>query len=118
MTAAAPLTVGQTLWYVPSWGGSARERLVTVEKIGRKWAYLAESRQRIDIGTLETDVNGLPPLGRCWLSESDHKAHVALTRLWQDFASRISFATPPDGITEQTIREIAAKLGIKLGDGL
>jgi len=47
------LAVGQKLWLVPT-RGYGHEREITIERVGRKWAYFDRDR-RLDPTTLKID---------------------------------------------------------------
>lgn len=77
------LTVGQTLWYVPS-GRHGNPHEITVEKVGRKWATCSRFL-RIDMETLAADGGNYSSPGSCYLSKADHDAEVALEETWKRF---------------------------------
>lgn len=111
------LTVGQTLWYVPHQryeSGRDRGTEVTVIKVGRKWADLNRGIPRISIQTMQADGGQYSSPGRCYLSRDEWLAEITLNAIWRDFASRIGGQSPPDGVTEDAIRQAAELLHIPM----
>ena len=110
------LTVGQTLWYVPTaWGGGQRPGCeVTVTKIGTRWATL-DWPGRIDKRTWRADGGEYSSPGRCYLSREHHDAHQRTEKVWNALAKRIQYANVPVDATEAKIHQAAALLGIELG---
>lgn len=78
------LVVGQKLWYVPS-DKRGQPHAVTVLKVGRKWADLDYARRRISIKTLRADGGQYSSPGRCYLSQAEYEAEVALDKAWTKF---------------------------------
>lgn len=111
--AAVTLEVGQTLWYVPNWGRHAQGHEVTVTKVARRWASLGRGWPRIDKNTLWADGGDYGSPGRCYLSEAHYRESEALQALWRDFSRRLS-STPPGGLTEARLREIAAEWAVPI----
>lgn len=86
-------------------------RLVTIEKIGRKWLTIDRGR-RVDKETLYIDSGGYAPQGRCWLSEEDYNQYTALHKTWQTFRDRVVECRyrGPDGMTVEKINQASAIL--------
>lgn len=113
------LTPGMKLFYV-----SGRSHIgsheVTVERVGRKWAYLAgpyglRDDFRIDIDTLQIDRRGPFSLGRVYASREEWEAINARRKMWERFRGNVPFH-PPTGVGTDDIRKAAALLGIDLGE--
>lgn len=110
------LEVGQKLWFVDQHSyrkASERGHEVTITKIGRKWATIGPGL-RIDLQTLWADGGAYSSPGRCYLSADDYLSEMAKVDLWRDFSSRVSRYNPPNGVTVETIRQVADLLGIPL----
>ena len=103
------LKVGQELWYAPprGWG---QPRIVTVEKVGRKWARLDNGR-RIDVTNLYADCS-VPGFGRCYLSEADVLREEQLWAAWRALRDALSRRPFDRGISLDAIRQAAALLGM------
>jgi hypothetical protein len=108
------LSVGQTLFYVPQsrWGNP---RDVTVEKVGRKWATLANNAGRINVKTLQMDGGGCHYPGRCYPSQAEWEESVRLDDAWGLFRKAVDRSwAAPDGITVEAIDAAAKALGFSL----
>lgn len=104
------LTVGQKLWCVPSQRrGSPHE--VTVEKVGRKWAYIGYS-DRIDVETLVMDGGQYSSPGTCYVSQKAYKDEIKLIQIWNAFRRLVDHHHIPKGITVERIQEAQKILGI------
>jgi hypothetical protein len=77
------LKVGQTLWYVPNnYGRHPQQgRTVTVEKVGRKWAYI-DHNERVDIKTMWVDGGQYSSPGKCYPSKEAYDNMVACQTEW------------------------------------
>lgn len=110
------LTVGQTLWYVPQYsyrpdkGGYE----VTIEKVGRRWATLANNQGRIDRDTLHVDGRGYSSPGRCWINRDHYEKHKRAASVWAEFARQVWTKSLPSNITEENIRQAALLLKLEL----
>ena len=96
------LTVGQTLYWVPSdlrWG---KPKNVQVEKIGRRWAALSTGR-RIDVETMWADGGEFSSPGMCWMSKEAYEAHHARALAWGRLATALRNLSPPAGVTADDI---------------
>lgn len=106
------LAVGQELF----WQGLGNYRhnncLVTVTKVGRKWAELS-NRHRIDMVTLSADGKGYSSPGACWLSQAHYEAKVITGTAFTNLKNKMRFQ-PSDGVTIQDIYEAAKLLRIEL----
>jgi hypothetical protein len=103
------LIVGQKLWFVPS-DRRGNPYKVTVEKVGRKWAYIG-SRLRIDIETMWADGGEYSSPGRCYFSQEDHAREVSLIAAWHSFRQKLDhFHYPPKGIDESIINHVIKAL--------
>lgn len=106
------LTVGQELFFVNHQTRSAITQIVSVVKIGRKWADLS-NRHRIDMVTFRADGGGYNSPGTAYLSEQIYRDKVALSRAWQSLTQKISgMYSIPTGMTIEKIDQIADLLGI------
>jgi len=103
------LTVGQKLWWMPS---NIREFgcEVTVTKVGRKWAHL-DNFERIDTKTLVSDGVAWPN-GRCYLSQAEHQAELALSLAWQKLCFDLKHRSQPTGVTLESIAAARVLLGL------
>ena len=106
------LKVGQTLFMVKTYGGN---RLVTVTKVGRKWATL-DTRHRVDIETLIVDGGNYNSPGKCYLTEAEYRQKIELQTTWSRFKSRTVNRTIPEGATVSSIMEAAKVLKIDMDE--
>lgn len=106
------LTVGQKLWFVPSY--NVRPYEVEIKKIGRKWAHTERNFQtlRIDIETMRPHEND--GSGQCYLSQQHYEDYQAREKAWREFTSAVDKQKwrCPDGVTVEKIMEIRNLLGI------
>ena len=105
----ANLKVGQELWYVPprGWG---QPRIVTVAKVGRKWAHLNNGR-RIDVTNLYAD-SCVPGFGQCHLSVDDFLREEKRRAAWRALRDAMSRRPFDRSISLDAIRQAAAMLGM------
>ena len=106
--------VGQQLWHCPRWHWrptTQNGRVVTVEKIGRKWASLGVGWGRVDICTLRSDD---PNGGRYFLSESHAIQVEQIARMWRALIERLTPIGPPERIGIADIQRFADLCGIAL----
>ncbi|GBG14593.1 ethanolamine ammonia-lyase [Novimethylophilus kurashikiensis] len=97
------LTVGQKLWWVPHQLRFNNPREVTVEKVGRVWAYL-DNHQRIDVETLRVDAGEGAPRGRVYLSEAEYLRETELRDRWSALKRALSdIYVIPEGVTPEDI---------------
>lgn len=110
------LVPGQKLIYVPFDTRKGLPLDVTVARVGRKWAYLAERRWRVN-DALVVDGGDYSSPGRCYGSWQDYVEITELHTAWDEFR-RIVVGTngPPDGVTFQRIAEARRALNILIGD--
>lgn len=112
MEAEEPVTlsVGQGLYYVPKYGDP---RIVTVTKVGRKWATIGEGYAgfRIDLQTLAADGGDYSSPGQCYLSQAEYKATKARRGAWDEFRRVVDdrYAVPPH-LSIHDINEMAQKV--------
>lgn len=104
---------GDTLFFVPSRAGD--KRLVTIEKVGRKWMTLAGfidgQRIAIDGPALDVEIPRYGSVGRCHLTESHYVERV---RAWSTLRSDVSskWWVPADCVTSERISEARKLLGL------
>lgn len=110
------LEVGQELYYVPANRRYATPQVVTVEKIGRKWAQLS-NRERIDIATRRADGGDYSSPGTCWSSKEEYELAVYTQKLWQAFTDGVKAKyCAPETIGVSEILQAAAVLKIDLSE--
>ena len=107
-----PLEIGQTL-YLYQTDARYRDRaprIVTVKKIGRKWATI-DHGEKVDIETLTLDAGQFTPSERCYLSIEQRENERRLNATWDNFrrSADRSWSTPTSNV--ESIREAAALLG-------
>lgn len=109
-----PLKPGDTLVFVASDRRDEGPYNVTVERVGRRWAYLSNC-ERIDLGTMWAEVGAFGPAGRCYRSLAEYEEKVAVARAWQKFRTGygISYLLPA-GVTVADIREAARLLRLDI----
>lgn len=106
------LSVGQTLWMVPSARYAGPPCEVTVTRVGRKWAEISRGGYRIDKTTLYIDGGDYSSPGRCYLTRAEHDNEVAMQRAWDALRNLVERKyTPPDGMTVEAIRAALVALG-------
>lgn len=112
------LVVGQKLWYVPSYGyGYRRDGYeVTVEKIGHRWATLAENCGRIDKDSLWLDGGQYASPGRCWLSREAWEESKAIDAAMQRLQERIIYGRVEPDVTLADIQAAAALLRVDISE--
>ena len=106
------LKVGQTLFMVKTYGGN---RLVTVTKVGRKWATL-NTRHRVNIETLIVDGGNYNSPGKCYLTEAEYRQKIELETTWEKLKNKLNWARLPEGITTTDILEAAKILKIDMDE--
>jgi len=104
------MIVGQELWWVPNDGKN--QRLVTVLKVGRKWAELSNAR-RIDISTLCADGGGYSSPGRCHTSREEYEQTVKRNRAWSQLKRDLEYKAIPDSVTTENIIAARKLLGME-----
>ena len=110
------LVVGQTLWYVPSYGYRRDGHEVSVEKIGRRWATLAGNWGRIDKDTLWLDGGQHSSLGRCWLSREAWEESKAIEAAIRRLEGKIRYGRVEPGVTLADIQAAAALLRVDISE--
>jgi hypothetical protein len=106
------LTVGQKLVFAPWQPRGAKPYEVTIERVGRKWAYLAHNHGRID-ADLVVDGGDYSSPGRCYGSWTEYEETTALHKAWSDFRGDLqSQYKPTEGLTIEAIR--AARMALKI----
>lgn len=71
--------IGQQLYFVPNpFANDKQKRLLTIEKVGNRWLTLSNG-YRADKDTLEADGGNYSSPGRCWLSQQEYDAAVAVS---------------------------------------
>lgn len=108
------LSVGQTLWFVPSYRHYGQPQDVVVVSIGRKWADIGLRRGRLDIATLDVhSPNNV--VGQCHIDKDAYLSEMKRLGLWRNLKESIRDLKCPDVSIEQ-IEHVAGILGIKLGE--
>jgi hypothetical protein len=106
------LVEGQKLVYVPHDTRRAQPHEVTVERVGRKWAYLAGNQGRID-DALVVDGGNYSSPGRCYGSWQEYEETTELAKAWNEFWRAIQNRHKcPDGVTVEKISRARAILNI------
>lgn len=104
------------LWWVPANPYRAKE-LVTVVKVGRKWAELS-NRFRIDVDTMEGDGGkGYSSPGKAWPSQVDYEAYMAIQAAWNDLRNDIykMWRSPP-GVSVESINSLRQQIGLEVSE--
>lgn len=113
---AQPFEVGQKVWINMTHGRrdpSLTEAIIT--KVGRKWVDLDQHHLgRFDCGTMQLDGGRYGSPGKVYLSPEVFNQEVLTQRLWSELSRRIPSGSPPEGMTIDKIRQVAALLGIPL----
>lgn len=106
------LVPGQTLVYVPNDARHHKPTEVTVERVGRKWAYLAGNMGRVN-DDLNMDGGGYSSPGRCYGSWSEYEETTVLHQTWNAFWQLIRDRHRiPEGVTLEGIAQARAALGL------
>ncbi len=108
------LTVGQTLYWVPSKSSSMSARDVVVEKVGRVWSTICGGSYRIDINTLQADGGSYMSPGRCHTDKEAYLAYVSAQVAWSNLSSGMVYRCPV-GVSRGDIEEAAKLLKIDIG---
>lgn len=110
------LLAGQELWLVPSARYLGDPSLVTVGKVGRKWAEVKDGKfdsviGRINVETLFLDGDGYTSAGRCWLNRADWEAETSRQSAWEGLRRSIdrTYDAPPH-VSHDSIKQIIALL--------
>ena len=110
------LVPGQTLIFVPFDPRRGKPVEVTVERVGRKWAYLSGHVGRIDDDLIVDGGNYGSP-GRCYGSWAEYEETTALAAAWKEFWLEVNrHHRCPDGLTVEQIN--AARMALGLPDKL
>lgn len=110
------LTVGMQLWQAyhdkRNW---RRNGLVTVTKVGRKWATL-DTDERISLADWREDARGYSSNFTCWPTQAAWQEMIYVVALWREFRNHIDRMSHADiqKLTAADIRAVAARLGIEL----
>lgn len=104
---------GMTLFYVPSGRRHAQPYEVTVERVGRKWAYLAGNNGRIDIDTLQADGDDYSSPGRCYGSREEWEATTERRQVWDRLRRGMPYG-PPESVSTEDLKAIAVRLGVSI----
>lgn len=107
------LVVGQTVWITKrAHYGSAWPDLIPtkVEKVGRIWAQIDETRDRLNVETLQMESSGR----RVWLRPELYEQAKTCDEAWTKFCVDIQNIRyrRPQYITLEAIKEARRKLGI------
>lgn len=106
------LNKGQEI-YFSSTGSARKSGIVTVGKVGRKYAYLENSRYQIDIETARVFVKDYGTVGQAYLSKEDYDKEREPIVKWQSIREAISsygYRTPQ--ISDSDMDKIIDILGI------
>lgn len=87
------------------------EQEVTVEKVGRKWAIIANGRYRIDIKTLRADGGNYCSPGTCYLGKDAFLEERETNEAWNILRQKIGYR-PPGGVTKVDIQQATQLLKI------
>ena len=109
-------TVGDTLFFVTTLRYGIN-RVVTVEKVGRKWVTLSfiNDCHRIRIDDLDMAVESpkYGPVGRCYLTEQQYNDERMLEKAWGDFRRKVNARwVAPDDVTVEWIADACKTLGL------
>lgn len=110
------LAPGMTLFYVPS-SRYGQPREVTVERIGRKWAYLAGRNGRVDMETLAVDGGQYSSPAQCYGSREEWEAETERGKTWTTLRRAMPYSPPP-GVSVADIRAAAHLLSIDVREDL
>lgn len=103
---------GQKLWMVHGDSRRSSSQEVTVTKIGRKWATIDFLRYRIDVDTLIIDGGKHQSPGRCYVDRVAYEAERDTRNEWTDLVRRLTYSSPPAGMTVERINELRQEFGL------
>ena len=110
------LKVGQKLWMVYSDHRRGHSHEVTVEQVGRKWAYLDKfNKSRIYIASLKVDGGEYSSPGQCYLSKEDYEKEREFYQTFAKFKSKVA-SLYAKKVTLESIAEAAKILKIDMGE--
>ena len=73
----ADIKVGTTLFFLERIRGGIRTKNITIEKVGRKWAYWGDSDfEKLDLETMQPWYGGYGHRDELWDSEEHYKNHL------------------------------------------
>lgn len=104
------MTVGQKLVFVPARKG-AKPFEVTVEAVGRRWAYL-DRHGRVDVETFEVDGGQYSSPGQCYGTWEEYEVTTERSRVWTAFQRGMPFGRLAPEVTTEEIRAAAKLLRI------
>ena len=108
------LTLGASLYFVPSYHTRVKGRVVTVDSVGRKWATLSNGyRVSLETGEFEPQNHGYSNPGVLYESESAFLVEDALTRAWSSLVRDLQVAKRPEGISLEVIGRVREALGLR-----
>lgn len=114
-----PLVVGQALLFTREDSFAAdrndpieKARELTVDSLGRRWAYCGGFR--VDRNTLAVSGDGYGSPGRCYLSREHYAAEKAAEWAWNKLHEQTRRHRPGNGPSEDDIRRAAALLGVEI----
>lgn len=101
-----PLQAGQELWFAPKSRGGGIARWLTIERVGRHWAY-STMRHRINVHTLEVNEPKFGCVGQCYLRREDHDAEQALKLAWFQFRLEVNrHLSVPERVTPEVLIQV------------
>lgn len=107
------LQVSTKLFYVPLRTYNGNKTMVSVSKVGRKWATL-ENRWEISIKDLSGKPDAWGVHCQCYLSEEDYYNKVRADKAWQSLRNKMD--SQRGSISEEDIISAAKILRISLED--
>ena len=97
--------VGQEMWFYDNYS-QVRSRMVTIEKVGRKWITLS-NHERICKETLVADHNGFRSAGKAYLCKADCEAEINIKKDWSSIRKYFDGQySKPSGFTIEDIYAI------------
>lgn len=93
-------------------GTLMESQVVTVEKVGKKYAYLKEVHGRVDMKNHYLKYKAYT-LGRIYTSEQEYQDHIRKVNLVQQLRSKISNINP-DKFTLDQIKDVYTILGLEI----
>lgn len=105
----ADIKVGTTLFFTERLRGFVRTKNITIEKVGRKWAYWGDGDfEKLDLETMQPWYGGYGHRDELWDSEEHYKNHLHEASVIRD--CQVAF----NSLQTSNIKKLTYKKAVKI----